>query len=186
MSATISRFSGLHGALLLARGRAEGMRYVADDWRTAARSFWAAAVCLPFFVAVMLIGWSQDGWPSDLPHAVVLELLAFTIGWAGYAVLSHPVVAAFQRSTRWPRFITIWNWCNVVQYGLLLVAAAISLAHPPAWLNETVELVAQGWALWLEWFAIRLALQLRGLQAAVVMAPDVLLGLLLAAILGPN
>ena len=42
--------SGMHAALLLARGRADGVRYVEDDMAGAARSFWAAAICIPAFV----------------------------------------------------------------------------------------------------------------------------------------
>ncbi len=185
MSVAVTVFSGLQGALLLARGRAEGVGYVADDLRTAARSFWAAAICLPLLVAVLLISWSQDGWPAALPHALALELLAYVIGWAGYAVISRPIVASLGRDRLWPRFIALWNWCNVVQYALLLAAAVIGLLHPPAWIGETTQLVAQGWALWLEWFAIRLALQVTGIQAALVMGPDILLGLALAALVGP-
>ncbi len=175
-------FSGLHGALLLARGRSEGVRYVSDDMRMAARSFSAALICAPLFVGVLLLGWMQTGAPADMPHVFALELLSFVISWAGYAVISRPVVAALRREAHWPRFIAIWNWCNVVQYALLLVATIPGALGAPFWLTETSQLVAQGWALWLEWFAIRLSLEVTGVQAAVVMTPDVLLGLVLAAL----
>ena len=179
MSAGVSVFSGLHGALLLARGRAEGVRYIGDDMSVAARSFWAALICVPLFFGVLGLGWVQVGRPTNPAHAVVLELLSFVIGWAGYAVLSYPVVAALQRERHWPRFITLWNWCNVVQYALLFIASVPAALAAPYWLDQTAQLVAQGWALWLEWFAIRLALDVSGTRAAVVMAPDVLLGLML-------
>jgi hypothetical protein len=173
-------FSGLQGALLLARGRPEGVSYVSDDMRLAARSFWAALICAPIFLGVLLLSWVENGRPVDPAHTITLELLSFVIGWAGYAVLSRRLVAAFQRERHWPRFIAIWNWCNVVQYALLLVATVPGALRAPFWLNETAQLVAQGWALWLEWFAIRLALEVSGVRAAIVMAPDVLLGLVLA------
>ncbi|HEY6432667.1 MAG TPA: hypothetical protein VIZ17_11865 [Acetobacteraceae bacterium] len=182
MNAVAGVFSGLHGALLLARGRAEGVRYVSDDMRMAARSFWAALICSPLFIVVLLLSWKVDGQPGNPPHAFVLQLLSFAIGWAGYAVLSHPLVAAFRRAPHWPRFIAIWNWCNVVQYGLLLIASIPAVLGAPSWLAETAQLVAQGWALWLEWFAIRLTLDVGGLTAAIVMAPDVLLGVVLATL----
>lgn len=182
MNATVSVFSGLQGALLLARGRAEGVGYVSDDMRNAARSFWAAAVCTPLFLAVLGLSWIETGRPADPVHAAALECLSYVIGWAGYAVISRPVVAAVRRAQHWPRFIAVWNWCNVVQYAMLLVATLPGALGAPYWLSETAQLVGQGWALWLEWFAIRLALDVTGLQAGVVMAPDVVLGVLLASV----
>lgn len=182
MNGVTSVLSGLHGALLLARGRADGVRHVGDDMGAAVRSFWAALLCAPIFIGVLLLTWMQSGRPTDPAHAVALELLSFVISWAGYAVLSRPLVASFGRERRWPRFIAIWNWCNVVQYALLLVASVPGAAGAPFWLSDTMQLVGQGWALWLEWFAIGLALEVSGVQAAVVMAPDVLLGLLLAMV----
>jgi hypothetical protein len=185
MSATASVLSGLQGALLLARGRAEGVTYVSDDMSNAARSFWAAVMCTPLLVAVVGLSWLLDGRPADPAHAAAMEFLSYVIGWAGYAVISRPIVAAVGRAQHWPRFIAVWNWCNVVQYAMLLVGMVPGAVGAPYWLSETTQLVGQGWALWLEWFAIRLALGVTGLQAGVVMAPDVLLGLVLAAIASP-
>jgi hypothetical protein len=182
MSSTASVFSGLHGALLLASGRREGVGYVSDDMRAAARSFCAAAICAPLFAAVLGLSWIEGGYPANPPHAAVLELLSYVIGWAGYAVISRPIVAAVGRERHWPRFIAVWNWCNVVQYAMLLAATLPGALGAPDWLSETAQLVGQGWALWLEWFAIRLALDVTGVQAGVVMAPDVLLGILLATV----
>jgi hypothetical protein len=182
MSSTASVFSGLHGALLLATGRREGVGYVTDDMRAAARSFWAAVICAPMFFAVLGLSWIEGGYPADPVHAATLEFLSFVIGWAGYAVISRPIVAAVRRPHHWPRFIAVWNWCNVVQYTMLLVAMLPGVIGAPYWLSETAQLVGQGWALWLEWFAIRLALDVTGLQAGVVMAPDVVLGVVLASV----
>ena len=42
--------SGLHAALLLARGRADGLRFVEADMAGAARSFWAMALAVPAVV----------------------------------------------------------------------------------------------------------------------------------------
>ncbi len=182
MNPTASVLAGLQGALLLARGRADGVGYVSDDMHAATRSFWAAAIAAPLFLALLELGWIESGYPADPAHAAVLELLSYVIGWAGYALLSRPIVAAVRRAQHWPRFIAVWNWCNVVQYAMLLAATLPGVLGAPYWLNETAQLVGQGWALWLEWFAIRMTLGVGGVQAGVVMAPDVLLGLLLAAL----
>jgi hypothetical protein len=83
---------------------------------------------------------------------------------------------------RWPRFIALWNWCNVVQYLLLVVFSIPGLLGAPAQLDQVAQLVALGWALWLEWFAFRLTLGIGIVPAAGLVALDVAIGVLLAAI----
>lgn len=173
---------GLSGALLLAQGRAEGLARVSAEPQDAARSFWAAALCLPAFLFLRVLDWAWQGAPAHPGHAMALQLLAYVIGWAGFALASRPLVAAFGRMPRWPLFIAIWNWCNVVQYLLMSGAALPRLLGAPEWLDETAGLVALGWAIWLEWYAIGLALDVGRLRAASLLALDLGIGLALSAV----
>jgi hypothetical protein len=172
--------SGLQAALLLARGRTEGLRYVNDDMAEAARSFWAAAMCLPAFICLRLLAWTSGGMPAHPAHLVALDLVTFGVGWCGFAVLSHRLVSAMGLAARWPRFITLWNWCNVVQYLLLVVFSIPGLLGAPSLLDQAAQLFGLGWALWLEWFAFRLTLGISRLGAAGLVTLDVAIGILLA------
>jgi hypothetical protein len=179
---------GLHAALLLARGRPEGVSLLAADrpeeFTAAARSFWAVALCLPAFICLHLIDWAQSGVPVRPAHGFAMDLLGYLIGWLSFVLLSRSLAAALGRIWRWPRFVTIWNWCNVVQYFMLVAAALPSLLGLPYFLAETTWLVAIGWALWLEWYATRLALDVSGLAAAGVVVLDMTIGLFLVSITG--
>ncbi len=175
--------SGLRGALLLAGGRREGLDAFPNDPAGAARSFRAAWVGLAPFLVLLGLG-PRLGGPALSAPMLALQLLGYAIGWAGYAVLSHRLVGALGKAARWPRFIAAWNWVNVVQYGLLLAGSLPALVGAPAALAQAAALTAQLWALWVEWYAIRLTLDTSGPVAAVVMAPDVLLGVVLALALG--
>ncbi len=189
MSGAIARLgNGLAGALLLARGRAEGMHLVAADDEpaqvAAARSFWAAALCLPAFICLQLIGLAQEPrLPPHAAHGFALQLLGYVIDWAGYALLSLWLARAMGKRAQWPRFIAAWNWCNVVQYLLLVAASLPPLLGLPAIVGETAWLVATGWALWIEWYATRLALDVSGLQAAGLVLLDEALGFGLLALI---
>ena len=112
---TAVRWSGLSGALRLARGRADGLLLFPADLISAARSFWAAALCVPLYALMLVLSWHQVGWPADLPHEAVLQAVLFVLGWAGYAVISFEMLSALGIAGRWPRFIIVWNWVNVVQ-----------------------------------------------------------------------
>ena len=60
-------------------------------------------------------------------------------------------------------------------------------ASPVCWArqrysDQVAQLFALGWALWLEWFAFRLTLGIGIVAAAGLVALDVAIGVLLAAI----
>ncbi|MBV9757503.1 MAG: hypothetical protein JO047_10650 [Alphaproteobacteria bacterium] len=173
--------AGLQAAMLLAQGRPEGLRYVEPGLDGARRSFWAALICLPIFAALRMADWTAA--PTPAPLAAV-DVLGYIIGWAGYALLTRPVVAWLGRAQHWPRFVTAWNWCNVVQYALLLAASVPGWLGAPDWARQTAALVAIGWAIWLQWYATRLTLELGPLAAAALTGLDLLLGLALTSVTG--
>jgi hypothetical protein len=171
--------SGMHAALLLARGRADGLRIADHDLAGAARSFWAILVALPGFICLRLIDTAGAPLPA---HDFALDLLSYVVGWLAFALLSRPIVHLLDRMDRWPRFIVLWNWCNVVQYLLLVLAAVPGLLGAPDLVREVISLVAIGWALWLEWFAIRLTLDTTVLPALGLVALDVAIGVVLTGV----
>jgi hypothetical protein len=182
MSALTGVATGIQAALLLARGRPEGVGLLATadgelSQTTAARSFWAAALCLPAFVCLQLIDWAQPpGLPAHAGHELALDLLGYVIDWSAFALVTRWLAGTMDRSARWPTFIAVWNWCNVVQYLLLVVASLPSLLGAPDIVGETTWLVATGWALWLEWYAARLTLDITRLQAVGLVLIDLAMG----------
>lgn len=180
MAALASMSAGLQAAMLLAQGRREGLRYVEPGLDGARHSFWAALICLPLFLALRFAAWTSGPDPA---HAGVLDLFGYVAGWAGFALLSRPLVAWIGRAGGWPRFIVAWNWCNVVQYLLLLAATVPGLLGAPSWAQQAAGLVAVGWAIWLEWYAARLTLDVGPLPAAALTGLDLLLGAMLASVI---
>jgi hypothetical protein len=178
----MSLVTRLHGALLLAQGRPEGVRLMAGEGAAVARSFWAAALCLPGFILLRGMDWADGGWPPKPAHAAVLELFAYVVGWAGFALASRRAAAGMALEARWPCFIVVWNWCNVVQYVLLVAGAVPELLGAPFWIAQTSTLVVTGWALWLEWFATRVTLGIGALGACVIVALDLCLGISLTSL----
>jgi hypothetical protein len=180
--------AGLHAALRLARGRSDGVLLLGDDasdtLAAARRSFWAAAFCLPAFVCLHLLETAPGTGLATAAHDFALDLLGFVIGWAGFALVSCRVAARIGRAALWPRFITLWNWCNLIQYLMLVTASLPGLLGLPDLVGETAWLVAIGWALWLEWFATRLTLAVPALAAAALVALDVSIGLFVSGITG--
>jgi len=174
--------SGLHAAVLFARGRSEGLHYVESDMAGAARSFWAMPICLPAIVCLRLMTWVEYGLPSDAGHAVGLDIMGYVVGWLAFALLSFRLAPLFGYGPRWPRFIAAWNWCNVIENLLLVLGGIPGLVGVPPIFDEAAQIFAIGWALWIEWFATRQALETTGGVAAVLVVLDQLIGLMLAGL----
>lgn len=175
--------AGLQGAFRLARGRADGLALVETSAAGALRSFWAAAICLPAFLAVRLLAWAQTGGPAGgVGRGLTAELLGYIGAWAGFALASQPLAAAAGRAAEWPRFVAAWNWTNVVQYAALLALTVPASLGIPGWLASGLGLAALGYALWLEWFVTKAALRVPGGRAAGFVALDVVLGVFIAGL----
>lgn len=174
--------AGLAAALLLARGRPEGLRLLGHDAAAAAASFRAAVICLPVFLGIKLLGWSLNGAPpKGVAIALAAELAAYAVTWAGYALASKMLADQAQAAARWPHFIAAWNWANVVQYALLIPLVLPAAFGLPTWVGNGLGLVLLGYAVWLEWFVARHALGVAGPAAVLFVLLDLAIGLFVGA-----
>ncbi len=181
----------MQAAFLLARGRADGLGLLTTKpdaaadapMALAARSFWALLVAVPGFVALHVMDWAVSGQTAHLAREFVQDLMGFVISWLAFAVMSHRLAVVTGRSALWPRYIAAWNWCNVLQYLMLVVAGLPALLGVPDWVVETAWIVATGWALWLEYFTTKLALAVSGRQAVAMVVLDFALGLATAYVI---
>lgn len=173
---------GLYAALRLARGRSDGVVLVAGDRASAANSFWSIAFCIPSVICRLLMLWAETGVPSDAAHLLGREIIVFILGWLMFVEASHRLAPLFGQAVRWKRFIAVWNWCNVVE-GMLVIAGGLpALIGAPPIIAEASELITIGWALWLEWYATRLALGVGSLTACWLVLLDQAIGIVLAAL----
>jgi hypothetical protein len=161
------------GIVMLTIGQAAGIRAFTNDMAATQRSFVTAIFSLPIFILFHVLDWVAGVSPVDPPHLMVIDLLTFPISWAGYALISIPLVRMLGAEQQWPRYIAAWNWSNLAQYVLLFITSLPVVLHVPAIATETCALVGYGWALWLEWFVTRLVLNLSPTAAALLVAVDV-------------
>lgn len=172
---------GIVGALLLARGRRDGIEAFRPSLEDARASFLAAAICLPIFL-LLRAGSSPAGMVLDPVRSVVGDLIAFVCSWAGFALASLPIAEAMGRRTLWPRFIAAWNWMNLVQYVVLAVLSLPSFLGLPGMVADALGLVGLFYAIWMQWFATRLSLAVTGAQAAAFVGLDLALSLFLSGL----
>ena len=182
MSSVSSMTLGLYAALQLARGRADGVVLVPDDRKTIVRSFWSIALCLPTVICRLLLSWVDTGIPDHAAHLAAREVMVFVLGWLVFVEVTHRLAPMIGQAGRWGRFIVVWNWCNVIE-GLLVVAGGIpGLLGAPAIIDQAAELITIGWAIWLEWYATRLAFDVKPVTAIWLVLLDQSIGILLASL----
>jgi len=176
--------AGIASALLLGRGRPEGLALVETTPAGAWRSFAAALICLPALLAIRFLAWASLGTPEGgMARALIAEITAYTVAWVGFALVSLPLAQAWGREAAWPRFIAAWNWTNILQYGVMLVLTVPGAIGLPAPVTQVLTLVGIAYAFWLEWFVARHALGVDGSKAAALVGLDLALGLFLAGMI---
>jgi hypothetical protein len=149
------------------------------------RSFRAALICLPGFLAVRLFAWASFGMPAGgFLRGVVAELIGYVIAWTAFALISLSIAVGWGRVNAWPRFIAAWNWTNVVQYLVLVVLAVPAMLGAPSGVAQVLSVIGLGYAVWLEWFVARHALGVDGGRAAALVGVDLALGLFLGGLIG--
>jgi hypothetical protein len=182
MSVVGSVSAGIQGALLLARGRPEGIQLVDTDRTAAIRSFWAIPLCLPAVVCLKLLDWLAAGIPANAPLALGRYLLLFLVGWLLFVWVSHHLATILNKQSQWPRFIALWSYCAVIENTLVAIGGLPGALGAPSIVDQACQLVTVGWALWLEWYAIRLSLEVGPLIAAMLLIVDFSIGVAMMAI----
>ncbi len=172
--------AGLQGAWLMARARPSGLLLFETTPAGAARSFLALAFCLPVNLVLRLP--APTGSAISL-RALLLEVLGFFIIWFGFLLVSHRLASAIGREAQWPRFLAAWNWSQVVQYAaLLLVTVPLEVLGVHAGIGQALGLAVFGYAVWLEWYVVRLSLGLPGVGAAGFVLIDLAITLIVSGV----
>ncbi len=189
MKLTSSIDAGLRGAILLTLGQPRGILLIDIDQRGVNRSFWAIAFCLPAVVCLRMLDWIGGPLPAAPIHAMALHVVAFVVTWLLFAVLTHRLAPRLSRMALWPIMIAAWNWCSVTEHGLLLLGCLPGFFGAPPIVDQAAQVFTFGWALWVEWFAFRLAFGAGPLLAVWLVMVDQSIGMgvaLLEALLTPG
>jgi hypothetical protein len=155
----------LRGILLLARGRAEGLRQFGDTPAAFLASL-APLIAFPLVGAGLMLA-HGDGLSA------LTEFLATICALLAPPVLSYEPAQWWHREEQWLRFATALNWC---QWAIpVLAALLLTLVYPT--LAATISAEAAGiiviavvgcYALWLHWFLARHALVISALRAVLL------------------
>ncbi|MCS6891780.1 MAG: hypothetical protein RMK64_00370 [Rhodovarius sp.] len=129
------------------------------------------AFCFPLFLLLTRVAGREAS-----PGHWAVEAMGFVVAWLAFAVASHQMATLALRRADWPRFISAWNWTNVLQY-LCLCAASLMGSALGTTAMQLLSLLSVAYALWLEWFTTRAALGVAGPAAVLFVLLDLAIGL---------
>jgi len=175
--------SSIYGAFRLASLHEDGMglfnRTLDGFWR----SFFAAVLVAPGYLAVALL--EPDGGVSLSTHDAIVTGLAYVIGWVAFPVAMIPVARMLEREGRYIGYIVAYNWAAVPQMllfvGVEVVVQGLALGTGTGALIRAAAFLA---ILAYYWFIARTALAIAGFAAAGVVGLDMVLTLMISAVAG--
>ena len=169
------------GSLLLARRDTGGYGYFDASFGGFWRSFLAFFLILPFYLSIsaaeqnLAIDLGDRTTPYD-DSIRVIRFLALMAGWVAFPLAMVWVCRALQLRQRYVLFITVYNWSSVPAMALLTLPFLfyqIGLFEAPN--TALLYLIMIVSVVYYRWFIARTALQTSAVNAAGVVALDLIL-----------
>ena len=120
--------ASLYGAWRLMRLDAAGMTYFNLSSDGFWRSFFAAVMIAPFYVALGYIKFA--GEPEARAALMALDFVSYCVRWAAFVVVMIFIARFLQRSHHYAGFIIASNWISVPQWVLVMVVFTLMREVP--------------------------------------------------------
>jgi hypothetical protein len=173
--------NALRGAWRLAHFDPSGVAFFGHDERAFWRSFIAALIAFPAFLLFLPLGSDADAAPTDWVRVLLVETIAYVIGWTAFPLVVLPVTRFLGREARWLDFVIVYNWSQALQYGLILAVVLLSLSGlEPAFLQGGLLYLAYVAVFAYEGFVVRTVLDISWPAAGMIVLIDLVLGRLIS------
>jgi hypothetical protein len=184
VSAWVETQLAIGGALKLARGDARGLGFFDTSLDGFWRSFRAALICYPAYLALLAMRMPSPPWESaGIGRIILVESIAFVISWTAFPLLMLSLSRGLGRENRFLAFMVAYNWCQVPQTVLfLIIGLDMATGLLPGGAGDAVGLAAALAVMVYEWYIARLALAIPAIQAVLVVLLDLVLGTALSRV----
>ena len=173
MIAPAEALRAVYAAARLARADAGALALFDLTREGAVRSFYAAAVVAPVFVALILLDALQDPPTVGAFRLLLVEGLTYLMSWVAFLAVMSVLVRPLGREDRFVPLVVAYNWSAVIQVAVWVPVELINrfdlLPEP---LAHFLVLVAGIAVLTYVWFVIKTALDISGPVAALFVVMD--------------
>jgi hypothetical protein len=182
--------SSLYGAWCLVKRDSDGMRWfnlsVTGFWR----SFFAAAIILPFYVGFAWLDATKRAEEAEQAAAPVDEawltpaLVGYVAAWVATPLVLLALAKLLDRTRAYAAMVIASNWVAVPEFAILAAASLLALAVPA--LAGILLIGGLAAVLMIDYFVARIAFQVGPGQAVAVVAVTFLTTLVIDFVLGPG
>ena len=173
--------SAVYGAYRLAKQDPDGLAFFDRSANGALKSFYAAALLLPFDFAVT----TADKWDflvktESIPTWLALESIAYIIGWTLIPVLMISVARWIDRWDRFCDFVAAFNWSHVLITAAFLPLQTLRFTGLiPLGVFQFFGFGVLFAVLFYLWFVFKVSLNISGGMAASLVVAQYAIGLVL-------
>ncbi|WP_119167452.1 hypothetical protein [Algihabitans albus] len=171
----------LYAVWRLLRGDRSAVSLLEEGPEGFVKSFFAAALVLPFWLLHEWMLLSDERVAGGLPFLFAIEGLTYGISWLAFPVAMTFVAEALGRSQHYFRHIVVWNWAVVIQAAFAVPVAALAGAAEVAALGGILLLVQIAIFVY-QWYLTRVALQVDSFPAVGIVLMAWVLDLLVAGV----
>jgi len=120
--------TSIRGVVRLALFDPRGMDALDRTPEGALRSFGAAVVVAPFYIA--LVAFRDGDNLADVPFGLdlLVQLIAYVVGWTAFPAISRELARVMGRLDDWPAMVCAYNWSAVVQIALQVPVTALAVS----------------------------------------------------------
>ena len=172
--------ASLFGAWCLIKFDPRGLSYFNCSVEGFWRSFFAAVIALPLFIALSSMhAYEIEGEPSS---SFGVHLFRYAVGWAAFPIVMAILARVLDRTGHYASYIIAVNWMAVPQWALVLFASSAGTALGGA-AGGLIPVLLLMLLLYYDFFITRIALDLPVGKTLLVVIIGVLLGFVLDALI---
>ena len=177
----------LRGALLIFRGRSDGLRLLDVTVDGFWRSFGAILVAAPFYAADVIVDRATRSSAGETPDAVFFSVraLAYLVDWFAFPLVIALLARPFGLGRNYVPYIVAYNWTSVVIVALFAPVSVLTsvgaISPRTAGLLGLVLLII---AAHYRFTVARLALQVPAATALGLVILELVLSLVIVQIFG--
>lgn len=173
----------LYGAYRLCRFDPQGLAYFDATPGGFWRSFYSALLIAPIHLVTTLVGLSNMTVRAGVERVVLIEALSYVILVFAYPLIMYHICELLDRQRFYVAYVVAYNWAGVLLAALTLPAAVLAGG---GLLPTAVAILLQLGIIALTsamlWYIAKTTLQLAGAIAAMLVAFDLVLSLVVQSI----
>jgi hypothetical protein len=119
----------IYGVVRLARFDARGAELLEGTPEAAARSFWVAALVLPFQVLIVASQTDFDIPEGAIYYLILVEALAYVVSWTAFPVIMEMIARPLEREKEFFAMVVAYNWSAVIRTAIRLPQVLLLLGN---------------------------------------------------------